>query len=306
MNNSLQHSSELRPTTALVLAGAGAAGNAWQLGLIAGLRYLKTLYLDRAEVTDENIAALARMSELEELSLTYTSVSDEGLARFGKVVSKVPAHRMTDVVDRLLDLYKAQHLADIGQARIAFDGRQAARQGEEKLRIEKRLTAGEAQDANAKLVGVVEKRERRIHRLVGLEEPHELGERRGVGVGIDRGREPRGDRIGGRSQLEPYGGPVAKRARTRRVLVDDAVQERVEAGQVAGLRGYAGQPRQNSDVVRFGIPLQAQAIPLVVVDRLRARGGEESRRRHKEQRCYPSAHRSLPHARTPSSANRSR
>ena len=38
--------------------------------------------------------------------------SDEGLARFGKVVSKVPAHRMTDVVDRLLDLYKAQHLAD--------------------------------------------------------------------------------------------------------------------------------------------------------------------------------------------------
>ena len=37
MNNSLQHSSELRPTTALVLAGAGAAGNAWQLGLIAGL-----------------------------------------------------------------------------------------------------------------------------------------------------------------------------------------------------------------------------------------------------------------------------
>jgi sulfite reductase beta subunit-like hemoprotein len=38
--------------------------------------------------------------------------SDEGLAHFGKVVSKVPVHRMTDVVDRLLDLYKAQHQPD--------------------------------------------------------------------------------------------------------------------------------------------------------------------------------------------------
>lgn len=45
MNHSLQHNSETnsndvsehRSCTALVLAGAGAAGNAWQLGLIAGL-----------------------------------------------------------------------------------------------------------------------------------------------------------------------------------------------------------------------------------------------------------------------------
>jgi sulfite reductase beta subunit-like hemoprotein len=34
--------------------------------------------------------------------------SDEGLAHFGKVVSKVPANRMTDVLDRLLDLYREQ------------------------------------------------------------------------------------------------------------------------------------------------------------------------------------------------------
>ena len=45
MNHSLQHNSETttgdvsehNSRTALVLAGAGAAGNAWQLGLIAGL-----------------------------------------------------------------------------------------------------------------------------------------------------------------------------------------------------------------------------------------------------------------------------
>lgn len=34
--------------------------------------------------------------------------SDEGTAHFGKVVSKVPVHRLTDALDRLLDLYKAQ------------------------------------------------------------------------------------------------------------------------------------------------------------------------------------------------------
>ena len=38
--------------------------------------------------------------------------SDEGLAHFGKVVSKVPVHRMNDVVDRLLGLYRDQHLPD--------------------------------------------------------------------------------------------------------------------------------------------------------------------------------------------------
>jgi sulfite reductase (NADPH) hemoprotein beta-component len=32
--------------------------------------------------------------------------ADEGLAHFGKVVSKVPVHRLTDALDRLLDLYK--------------------------------------------------------------------------------------------------------------------------------------------------------------------------------------------------------
>jgi hypothetical protein len=32
--------------------------------------------------------------------------SDEGLAHFGKVVSKVPVHRLTEAVDRLLNLYK--------------------------------------------------------------------------------------------------------------------------------------------------------------------------------------------------------
>ena len=34
--------------------------------------------------------------------------SDEGTAYFGKVVSKVPVHRLTDALDRLLDLYRDQ------------------------------------------------------------------------------------------------------------------------------------------------------------------------------------------------------
>jgi sulfite reductase (NADPH) hemoprotein beta-component len=34
--------------------------------------------------------------------------SDEGTAHFGKVVSKVPVHRLTDAIDRLLDLYRSQ------------------------------------------------------------------------------------------------------------------------------------------------------------------------------------------------------
>ena len=33
--------------------------------------------------------------------------SDEGTAHFGKVVSKVPVHRLTDALDRLLDLYRS-------------------------------------------------------------------------------------------------------------------------------------------------------------------------------------------------------
>ena len=32
--------------------------------------------------------------------------SDEGVAHFGKVVSKIPVHRLTDAVDRLLALYR--------------------------------------------------------------------------------------------------------------------------------------------------------------------------------------------------------
>ena len=38
--------------------------------------------------------------------------SDAGVAHFGKVVSKVPVHRLNDAVDRLLALYQAQHLPD--------------------------------------------------------------------------------------------------------------------------------------------------------------------------------------------------
>jgi len=38
--------------------------------------------------------------------------SDEGLAHFGKVVSKVPVHRLTDAVDRLLALYREHREGD--------------------------------------------------------------------------------------------------------------------------------------------------------------------------------------------------
>jgi sulfite reductase (NADPH) hemoprotein beta-component len=38
--------------------------------------------------------------------------SDEGVAHFGKVVSKVPVHRLTEAVDRLLALYKDGRLPD--------------------------------------------------------------------------------------------------------------------------------------------------------------------------------------------------
>ena len=38
--------------------------------------------------------------------------SDEGLAHFGKVVSKVPVHRLTDAVDRLLALYRDNRQGD--------------------------------------------------------------------------------------------------------------------------------------------------------------------------------------------------
>ena len=38
--------------------------------------------------------------------------SDDGTAHFGKVVSKVPVHRLTDALDRLLDLYRDQRQGD--------------------------------------------------------------------------------------------------------------------------------------------------------------------------------------------------
>jgi sulfite reductase beta subunit-like hemoprotein len=38
--------------------------------------------------------------------------ADDGTAHFGKVVSKVPVHRLTDAVDRLLDLYREQRDGD--------------------------------------------------------------------------------------------------------------------------------------------------------------------------------------------------
>ena len=38
--------------------------------------------------------------------------TDEGVAHFGKVVSKVPVHRLTDAMDRLLDLYRQQRQPD--------------------------------------------------------------------------------------------------------------------------------------------------------------------------------------------------
>lgn len=46
---------------------------------LSGLIFLESLRLDRAELNDENVAAIARMSDLTELSLTYTKLSDEGL-----------------------------------------------------------------------------------------------------------------------------------------------------------------------------------------------------------------------------------
>jgi sulfite reductase beta subunit-like hemoprotein len=38
--------------------------------------------------------------------------ADDGTAHFGKVVSKVPVHRMNDVVERLVTMYDQQHLPD--------------------------------------------------------------------------------------------------------------------------------------------------------------------------------------------------
>lgn len=63
---------------------------------LGGLRFLRTLYLDRAEVTDANIVVVARMAELQELSLTYTSLTDDGLAAVAKL-PKLRSLHMTGV-----------------------------------------------------------------------------------------------------------------------------------------------------------------------------------------------------------------
>jgi hypothetical protein len=36
--------------------------------------------------------------------------ADDGTAHFGKVVSKVPVHRMNDALERLVKMYDQQHL----------------------------------------------------------------------------------------------------------------------------------------------------------------------------------------------------
>jgi len=38
--------------------------------------------------------------------------ADDGVAHFGKVVSKVPVHRLTDAMDRLLALYREHRQGD--------------------------------------------------------------------------------------------------------------------------------------------------------------------------------------------------
>lgn len=59
----------------------GLRVSAADVSALSGLRYLKSLYLDRAEVNDGNIGALAAMTALEDLSLVYTQISDSGLSR---------------------------------------------------------------------------------------------------------------------------------------------------------------------------------------------------------------------------------
>jgi hypothetical protein len=52
---------------------------------LSGLRHLRWLHLDRAEVSDANVSVLSNMAELEQLSLTYTQISDEGLTQVGRL-----------------------------------------------------------------------------------------------------------------------------------------------------------------------------------------------------------------------------
>jgi Leucine Rich repeat len=63
---------------------------------LGGLRFLRTLYLDRAEVTDAGVVVVARMAELQELSLTYTPLTDDGLAAVA-TLPKLRSLHMTGV-----------------------------------------------------------------------------------------------------------------------------------------------------------------------------------------------------------------
>jgi hypothetical protein len=66
--------------------------NAADVETLAGLRYLKSFLLDRAEVNDSNVAVLKVMSPLEELSLTYTQVSDDGLRQLTQLANLHTLH----------------------------------------------------------------------------------------------------------------------------------------------------------------------------------------------------------------------
>jgi sulfite reductase (ferredoxin) len=70
--------------------------------------------------------------------------SDEGLAHFGKVVSKVPANRMTDVLDRLLGLYREQR--EEGEELGAFFRRLPPSASTEALKDLAQLSADEITD----------------------------------------------------------------------------------------------------------------------------------------------------------------
>jgi sulfite reductase (NADPH) hemoprotein beta-component len=70
--------------------------------------------------------------------------SDEGLAHFGKVVSKVPVHRLTDALDRLLALYREQRRE--GEELGAFFRRVPASTATDALRDLAELEPGGATD----------------------------------------------------------------------------------------------------------------------------------------------------------------
>jgi hypothetical protein len=65
----------------------GRPVNASDVSALSGLRFLKTLHLDRADVSDANVAALASLAQLEQLSLTYTRIGDAGLSQLGRLAN---------------------------------------------------------------------------------------------------------------------------------------------------------------------------------------------------------------------------